>query len=250
MAPNRRGDLQSLRATGSGGPCAWLANAPTKVSRCDRQKFTGQSRSTFCAPLFSVRHALHRPTISGARIYQRDSMAMDSTSGPAGRAQSSLETQERSPTRETHQHHQTPGAMPTEDAQDSQTDQETRRSGDDSVAGHPSTGTASVAGPSAADAPQSAAVSEPGLSKTPPSPSTRPGSLSTTAASSPGRPRYYLSGSESGNLESGAMLLLAVLAKFAAFTVSLRPERFKFGFPLLTTSCHHRTYFFPGWYVR
>jgi hypothetical protein len=196
-----------------------------------------------------VRHALHRPTISGARIYQRDSMVMDSTSGPAGRDQSSLETQERSPTRGTHQQRQTTGAMPTEDAQDPQTDHETRHSGDTSVAGYPSTtGTGSAAGPSAADAPQSAA--DPGLSKTPPSPSTRPGSLSTTAASSPGRPRYYLSGSESRGLESGAMLFLAVLAKFAAFTVSQRPERFKFGFPLLTTSCHHRTYFFPGWYVR
>jgi hypothetical protein len=185
-----------------------------------------------------VRHALHRPTISGARIYQRDSMVMDSISGPAGRAQSSLETQERSPTQEAHQQNQTPGAMPTEDAQDHpQTDQETRHSGDASVVGHPSTDTGSAAGPSGADAPQSAAVSEPGLSKTPPSPSTRPGSLSTTAASSPGRPRYYLSGSESGNPESGAMLFLAVLAKFAAFTVSQRPERFKFGFPLLTTSC-------------
>lgn len=186
-------------------------------------------------------------------------MAMESISGSAGRSQSSTETQERSPTRQTHQQHQTTGALPTEDAQDSrmghpQKYQRTRHSGDASVAGYPSTGGDSAPGPSAADASQSEdvirSVSEPGLSKTPPSSSTRPGSLATTAASSPGRPRYYLPSSSSRDSQSGSMPFLAVLARFAAFTVSRRCERFKLGsFFANHQFSQHRTSFFPALYV-
>ena len=218
----RRGSLRRSDAP------FWLANSPSSPTRSLRtleswtnQKMTARPR-LFYPPLPSpaeVWQALHRPQEFGRSNLLRSFFGgfMDRIAAPVGRDQRPPEGQAESPTRDRVQkQHQNPDAL------DALPKGQARLE-----AGTPSLGTPSAGLSShAKDYPNSVRIltDESGPSSAPPSPSTRPASLATatTAVSSPARPRaYFRSSSIFRDSEPGTMRLLVVLARLAAFTVSL-----------------------------
>lgn len=200
-------------------------NSPTRSLRTleswTNQKMTARPR-LFYPPLPSpaeVWQALHRPQEFGRSNLLRSFFGgfMDRIAAPVGRDQRPPEGQAESPTRDRVQkQHQNPDAL------DALPKGQARLE-----AGTPSLGTPSAGLSShAKDYPNSVRIltDESGPSSAPPSPSTRPASLATatTAVSSPARPRaYFRSSSIFRDSEPGTMRLLVVLARLAAFTVSL-----------------------------